>query len=99
MGKPYEIDEGKVRWAERRVDELGRSEINIGLALEKMNDVPNLLIEGAAFMDNQPESEMARDFAARIEMIRSEMESAFKSWMNDRSDINDGIINYRKGGK
>ncbi len=97
--EPYQIEAGTVTWARRRVEELYESKVDIGMALEQMANVPELLRVGADRMDNQPESDMARSFANDFERLISLLQQDFDSWMKDREDIAAGIRKYEEGEK
>lgn len=95
----YTIDDGKIRWASRRTEELGNARIDVGLGLEKLTEALDALKDGINKMHNQPESEMVLDSAKRLTAIGEELAANFKHWEEDRKEIDKAIMIYRKGRK
>lgn len=94
--KTCTIDAGSAEWARQRVAELQDSETDIGVALEMMERVPELLRAGAGKMVNQPEANMAHSFANDFERLISQLQETFEYWQKDRKSLDAGIRKYER---
>lgn len=92
----YTIDDGTIDWAEKRVRQLNEAEISIGWALEKLELVPGGLRDGAFLMEDQPDSDIMRSFAADAEKLASDLKKRFRSMLKDRDEIRKGIRKYKE---
>ena len=93
----YQIYEGTIKWAKKRVRQLTDAETSIGCAIEILECVPKELEEGAALMDDQFDSDMFRSYAMDIQRLFEQLSERFEAMKKDRDMIRRGIIQYEKG--
>lgn len=92
----YEIEDGTLKWAETRVQQLTEAEISIGCAIERLESVPTDLRDGALLMDDQPDSDVMRSYANDIEKLYKNLKKTFDDMVKDRKAIQKGIRKYKE---
>lgn len=92
----YEIEDGTLKWAETRVQQLTEAEISIGCAIERLESVPTDLRDGALLMDDQPDSDVMRSYADDVEKLYKDLKKAFDGMVRDRKAIQKGIRKYKE---
>lgn len=92
----YEIEDGTLKWAETRVQQLTEAEISIGCAIERLESVPTDLIDGALLMDDQPDSDVMRSYANDVEKLYKDLKKTFDDMVKDREAIQKGIRKYKE---
>lgn len=92
----YEIEDGTLKWAETRVQQLTEAEISIGCAIERLESVPTDLRDGALLMDDQPDSEVMRSYANDVEKLYKDLKKTFDDMVKDRKAIQKGIRKYKE---
>ena len=89
----YEIEDGTLKWAETRVQQLTEAEISIGCAIERLESV---LRDGALLMDDQPDSDVMRSYADDVEKLYKDLKKTFDGMVKDRKAIQKGIRKYKE---
>lgn len=92
----YEIEDGTLKWAETRVQQLTEAEISIGCAIERFESVPTDLRDGALLMDDQPDSEVMRSYANDVEKLYKDLKKTFDDMVKDRKAIQKGIRKHKE---
>ena len=92
----YEIEDGTLKWAETRVQQLTEAEISIGCAIERLESVPTDLRDGALLMDDQPDSDVMRSYANDVEKLYKDLKKTFDNMVKDRKAIQKGIRKYKE---
>ena len=92
----YEIEDGTLKWAETRVQQLTEAEISIGCAIERLESVPTDLRDGALLMDDQPDSDVMRSYADDVEKLYKDLKKTFDGMVKDRKAIQKGIRKYKE---
>lgn len=92
----YEIEDGTLKWAETRVQQLTEAEISIGCAIERLESVPTDLRDGALLMDDQPDSDVMRSYADDVEKLYKDLKKTFDGMVKDRKAIRKGIRKYKE---
>lgn len=92
----YEIEDGTLKWAETRVQQLTEAEISIGCAIERLESVPTDLRDGALLMDDQPDSDVMRSYANDVEKLYKDLKKTFDDMVKDRKAIQKGIRKYKE---
>ncbi|MBP5295179.1 MAG: hypothetical protein J6Y95_05605 [Lachnospiraceae bacterium] len=92
----YEIEDGTLKWAKTRVQQLTEAEISIGCAIERLESVPTDLRDGALLMDDQPDSEVMRSYANDVEKLHKDLKKTFDDMVKDRKAIQKGIRKYKE---
>lgn len=92
----YEIEDGTLKWAETRVQQLTEAEISIGCAIERLESVPTDLRDGAFLMDDQPDSDVMRSYANDVEKLYKDLKKTFDDMVKDRKAIQKGIWKYKE---
>ena len=92
----YEIEDGTLKWAETRVQQLTEAEISIGCAIERLESVPTDLRDGALLMEDQPDSEVMRSYANDVEKLYKDLKKTFDDMVKDRKAIQKGIRKYKE---
>lgn len=92
----YEIEDGTLKWAETRVQQLTEAEISIGCAIERLESVPTDLRDGALLMDDQPDSDVMRSYANDVEKLYKDLKKTFDGMVRDRKAIQKGIRKYKE---
>lgn len=92
----YEIEDGTLKWAETRVQQLTEAEISIGCAIERLESVPTDLRDGALLMDDQPDSDVMRSYANDVEKLYKDLKKTFDDMVRDRKAIQKGIRKYKE---
>lgn len=92
----YEIEDGTLKWAETRVQQLTEAEISVGCAIERLESVPTDLRDGALLMDDQPDSDVMRSYANDVEKLYKDLKKTFDDMVKDRKAIQKGIRKYKE---
>lgn len=92
----YEVEDGTLKWAETRVQQLTEAEISIGCAIERLESVPTDLRDGALLMDDQPDSDVMRSYANDVEKLYKDLKKTFDGMVRDRKAIQKGIRKYKE---
>lgn len=95
----YEMNERKIPWATKRVDQVKAAELEVGAALEALEKVPKGLRAGADLMDDQPDSDMVRSFANDLEKTAYELRHVLEGMVRDCKDIEKALAEYERSKK
>ena len=90
----YVITKETAPWATKREEQLRKSEIDIGAALEELEKVPGDLRAGADLIDDQPESDRIRSFADEVEKTAYELRRTLEMIVDDRLMLNKALLKW-----
>lgn len=92
----YTIDKGTISWARERVRQLEEARLEIGCVVERIDEIPKNLRDGALLMDDQPDSDMIRSFADDYEKLYEELKKTFSRMEKDLKALRTGIRKYEE---
>ena len=97
MGKTgYTIDDGTVKWAEKRVAQLNAADRFIRESVLHLEQTVGSLDEAATLMDEQPDSDMIRSFQLDVEKMIKDLTDRHGKINDDRRAIQEAIKKFEE---
>lgn len=90
----YTIDKGTISWARERVRQLEEARLEIGCVVERIDEIPKNLRDGALLMDDQPDSDVIRSFADDYEKLYKGLHKVFSGMEKDLKALRIAIRKY-----
>ena len=95
---PYGIDDGKIKWAEKRVKAMRGALLELPAAVTGMKKASAALRKASKCCKAYSESSAMASLADSLDRTLADFEELSAGWDNDTNAIQMGIVNYRMGG-